>query len=461
MGQEGPKRRRQSPRIPLKKPIRFRRDDSPEETHRAWMQDISAYGMAFLAEHRVDVGTELTLFLEETSAEREVHAIKAVAVRTEFELHHAEGLYEVGVKFTDLDGPGREQILEALQQSDVMSLLKRVADAGASDLHLSAHHPPVIRVSGKLQPLPDEEPLPPRKIREMIYTLIDDKHRRLFERELELNFAVSVHPTLRYRINVHMQRGNVEAAFRRIQPVARTFSQLNLPPVLKHFADLTDGLILITGPTGAGKTTTAAAIVDYINRTRPAVIITLENPVEYIYEFRKSVIKQREIGVDSHSYPAALREAMRQDPDVIVIGEVRDEETMAAALDAAETGHLVVATFPAANCVQSILRTFHYFPKERQPEVQLQLSNCLRGIISLHLLPRADAPGVVPATEVLVNTDAVANMIRTASLEQLPSAIQTGAAHGMHSFAASLEELQKTGKIHPATARRAGLAKAF
>lgn len=450
--------RRESPRIRLKIPLHYRAESDPEHMRKGWTKDISAFGMSFLTESRLEIGSGLKLFLDELPGNDEMHRIKAVVVRTAFELHHSDGLYDVGVKFVDLDQESRKLISDALQQSDMMALLQLVGKEGASDLHLSANHPPIARVAGKLRPI-REEKIPGSVLKDMIYTIIGDNHRRIFEEEMELNFAVSVSDALRYRANVHMQRGNVEAAFRRIEPMARSFSELRLPAVLKRFGDLKDGLILITGPTGAGKTTTAASIIDYINQTRAAVIITLENPIEYIYVYKKSLIKQREIGVDTHSFPAALRECMRQDPDVIVIGEVRDEETMAAALDAAETGHLVIATFPAANCVQTILRTFHYFHRERQQEVQLQLANCLRGIISLRLLPRADKPGVVPATEVLTCTDAIANMIRTASLEQVASAIQTGSSHGMHSLNMSLEKLRQEGLIDTTTARLASLAR--
>ena len=281
----------------------------------------------------------------------------------------------------------------------------------------------------------------------MIYSLFNESHRQVFERELELDFSLPITPTLRFRVNVHMQRGNVEAAFRRIEPSVRSFIDLNLPEIVRHFAELRDGLVLLTGPTGAGKTTTLAATVEHINTTRAAIVITLENPIEYLHTYKQSVIKQREVGVDTLSYAMGLREAMRQDPDVIVIGEIRDAETMKVTLDAAETGHLVLATFPASNSAQSILRTYHFFPQNRQHEIQIQLASCLRGIMSLHLLPRVDQPGMIPATEVLTCTDAVANLIRTNTLEQIPSAIQTGGRYGMHSLETSIAKLQAAGYI--------------
>ena len=211
--------------------------------------------------------------------------------------------------------------------------------------------------------------------------------------------------------------------------------------------------MILTGPAKAGKTTAVAAMVEYINATRSAVIMTLEDPIEYTYRPKQSIIKQREIGLDTHSYAVALREAMRQDPDVIVVGDIRDEATMQATLDAAEMGHLVLATFPAGNCVQAILRACHFFAPERQSEMQLRLANCLRGMVSLRLLPRVDKPGLIPATEILTCTETVANMIRHGTLEQLHSTIQTGSRYGMHALESSLEQLQQAGHIHADTAR--------
>jgi twitching motility protein PilT len=275
---------------------------------------------------------------------------------TRTELAGEPGQYLIGVQFIDVSEEERAHIVAALQTTNVMGLLRLAAKKGASDLHLSAHHPPLVRIAGHLYPL-RKTPLSGPDIRDMIYTLLDDWRRQVFERDLELDFSLSVTPLLRFRVNVHMQRGNVEAAFRRIAPEVRTFEELHLPGVVQRLAELRDGLVLVTGPAGAGKTTTVAAMVEHINTTRAAVIITLENPIEHVYTHKRSVIKQREIGVDTRSYPMALREAMRQDPDVIVIGEIRDHETMKAALDAAETGHLVLATLLAEDCVQSILVT--------------------------------------------------------------------------------------------------------
>jgi twitching motility protein PilT len=300
-----------------------------------------------------------------------------------------------------------------------------------------------------------DKPLSGLDVRDMVYTLLDRTHRQSFERDLELDFSLSVSPAIRFRVNVHSQRGNVEASFRQIAPAVRTFEELHLPDQFRQFADYREGLVLVTGPTGAGKTTAAAAMIEHINRTRTAVIITMENPIEYVYTYQRSIIKQREIGVDTLSYPTALKEAMRQDPDVIFIGEVRDEETMMAAMDAAQTGHLVIATFSAATCIQSIHRVYQFFTKTQQRELQMELAACLMGIVCLRLLPRLDGAGMIPATEIMVNTPAVANQIRKGSMEQITSIIQAGASFGMHSLSVSLERLVKAGTVSAQAAQLA------
>lgn len=439
-----PVKRRTSRRIPLQFPLWFWYPGHLDTPRKGLTQNVSASGLVFLTAEPLEVSNPLKISFENMPGDRQTRQIGAVICRTEYD--DTTGQYLIGVNFTDLDEDNRTAITAALQKTDIMGLLRLTEKVGASDLHLSAYHPPFVRIAGRLRPL-RKPSLSGPDLKDMIYSLFDESHRQVFERELELDFSLPITPTLRFRVNVHMQRGNVEAAFRRIEPSVRSFLELNLPEITRHFAELHDGLVLLTGPTGAGKTTTIAAMVEHINTTRTAVVITLENPIEYLHTYKQSVIKQREVGVDTLSYAMGLREAMRQDPDVIVIGEIRDAETMKVTLDAAETGHLVLATFPASNSAQSILRTYHFFPQNRQHEIQTQLASCLRGIMSLHLLPRVDQPGMIPATEVLTCTDAVAHLIRTNTLEQIPSAIQTGGRYGMHSLETSIAKLQAAGYI--------------
>jgi len=437
--------RRTFGRVRLKLPIRFRMEERPEEWVDGVTRYLSATGMLLMTETCIEIAARLMVVLT-IPGDQATRQLRGVVVRTQLgETNHQ---YLIGVKFVDLEEADRAHLASLLHDSDIMELLRLAAAEEASDLHLSSNHPPIVRVMGQLKPL-REQRLPGVKLKHMIYTLLDERQRQVFERDLELNASVSIEPTLRYRLNVHMQRGNVEAAFRRIEPVVKTIAELNLPKTVIQFAHFQDGLVLVTGPAGAGKTTTVNAMVDYINTTKSAVVITLENPIEYVHVYKRSVIKQREVGTDTLSFPVGLREAMRQDPDVIVIGEVRDEITMKTALDAAETGHLVLATFPASDCLNSILRVFHFFSKERQQEIQLQLSNCLRAVLSQRLIARADRPGVIPATEVLLNTAAVANTIRTGSIEQIPTMIQTGTEYGMHSLEHSLKQLVQRQIIQP------------
>lgn len=435
--------RRIARRVRLAFPVRFRREDLADPWKSGVTVDVSASGILLDANERLDVSMRVVLLFS-VPGERVPREVHGVVTRSE--LDEVTQRFLVGVKFTDVDEAGRAHISAALVNTDIFGLLRLAAESNSSDLHLAANHPPLVRVAGQLKPL-RKGPLESHDLAHMIYTLMDGRQRATFERDLELNFSLSVGPMIRYRVNVHSQRGNVEAAFRRIEPAVRTAAELNLPPIIKRFAELQDGLVLVTGPTGAGKTTTVAAMVNHINASRAAVIITLEHPIEYLYTHQLSVIKQREIGIDTRSFPTALQEAMRQDPDVIVVGEVRDEETMKTALDAAETGHLVLATFPAADCQDAVLRVLHFFRKDRQQEAALQLANGLRAIISQRLLPRADAVGVIPATEVLVNTLAAANLIRSGAPEQIPSVIQTGTKQGMHSLDSSLERLFRSGVI--------------
>ena len=443
--------RRTFQRIRLKLPLRFRTE---EQT--AWRtaatQDISAAGLLMVVEDCLNVSTRVILLLS-VPREKAPRQLAGIVTRSEFdEGHHC---YLIGIKFADLDEMDRKVIDATLRNTDIVGLLRLAAEAGASDVHLSTNQPPVVRIAGALKLL-RKEPLQGPELKHMVYTLMDERQRQAFERDLELNFSLAVEPTVRYRVNVHCQRGNVEATCRRIEPTVHTFEELRLPTTLARFAELHDGLVLVTGPTGAGKTTTVAAMINHVNSTKTAVVITLENPIEYLYTYKKSVIKQREVGIDTRSYPIALREAMRQDPDIIVVGEVRDEETMKTALDAAETGHLVLATFPAANAIDTILRVIHFFDKDRQQEAQLQLANCLRAIVSLRLVPMLKG-GVIPATEILVNTFGIANSIRTGALEQLPSMLQTGAQHGMHSMQHSLERLLREGRISPEMVKLHGM----
>jgi twitching motility protein PilT len=446
----GDRERRTYRRVPLRLPVRYREEGTEAGWQAAITQDLSAVGLLLDASATLPLGRRLTLLLPVPEEERSVEFVGMI-VRTEYR-DDGKG-YLLGLTFIDLTDAQRAHLSSILHGCDVGALLQQATEMEATDLHLSANHPPMIRVSGRLTSL-RKAAISPQDLKYMIYTLLDERQRQAFERDLELNISLSVQPTVRFRVNVHSQRGCVEAAFRRIAPVVHSTQELNLPQVIDELADLADGLVLVTGRSGAGKTTTLAAMVDRINTVRSSVIVTLENPIEYVYAHKKSLVKQREIGVDTHSIDSGLREAMRQNPDVIVVGEVLDEATVKGILQAAESGHLVLATMAAGDSVQGIARLVNFFRKERQQDAQQQLSNCLRAIVYQRLVPRADAQGLVPATEVLVNTQAVNNLIRTGNWSQIPSVIQVSMKQGMHTLDSSLARLQRRGLISRETLER-------
>ena len=329
---------------------------------------------------------------------------------------------------------------------DLKELLKVTISQNASDLHLTESSPPVTRVDGKLI-LMNHPPVNRDELKRAIYGILSDTQKEKFERDRELDFSLALEGLERFRVNVHIQRGSVEAAFRRIPLYVPSVEDLALPQAIPDFARRSDGLVLITGPTGSGKTTTLAAMVDLINRERSCMIVSIEDPIEYVHKNKKAVIKQREVYSDTHSFAEALKRCLRQDPDVIVVGEMRDLETIGTTLTAAETGHLVLATLHTPDAAQTIERIIDVFPAHQQQQVRLQLSACIQGVVCQRLLPRAEGEGRVLVTEVLVATPAIRNLIREKAVEQIPTAIQTGSQYGMHTMDACLRTLFEQGII--------------
>jgi twitching motility protein PilT len=323
---------------------------------------------------------------------------------------------------------------------DIRTLLELAVERGASDLHLLSNLPPMIRVHGELC-ASDFPPLSRDDVKRLIFSILTDRHKTQFERDLELDLSIGIQGVGRFRVNVHLQRGSVEAAFRLVPPKVPTIADLGLPPVVAELARKQTGLVLVTGPTGVGKTTTLASMVELINTERKALIITIEDPIEYLHTHKRSIIKQREVYADTKSFANALIHALRQDPNVIVVGEMRDLETISTALTAAETGHLVLATLHTPDAPQTIDRILDVFPPYQQEQVKVQFADCLQGIISQQLLPRIDRPGRVVAAEVLIATPAVRNLIREHSTNQLLTVMQTGAQYGMCTMDSSLKEL--------------------
>jgi len=317
----------------------------------------------------------------------------------------------------------------------------------ASDLHITVDSPPIIRIDGVLYILHDLPVLKTDDTKALIYSILNDDQKAIFEKDRELDFSFSLPEMDRFRVNVHYQKGNVEAAFRRIPRQIPKIEELGLPLVVRDFLKKPNGLVLLTGPTGTGKSTTLAAMLDIINTERQEMIICIEDPIEFVHEKKKSIIKQREVYADTHSFPEALRRALRQDPNVIVVGEMRDLETIATTLTAAETGHLVFATLHTPDAPQTVQRIIDVFPPHQQKQVRVQLADCLQGVISQLLLPRAEGKGRVLATEVLVATPGIRNLIREGEVAQIPSMIQMGGQYGMYTIDKNLKELYRKGII--------------
>ena len=334
---------------------------------------------------------------------------------------------------------------------EIRELLMLCIEKKASDLHITDGEPPILRIDGKLHRT-NLQVLDKESLKKMIYGILTNTQKEIFERDLELDFSLALPGMDRFRINIHTQKGSVEAAFRRVPLVIPTMGDLGLPSIVTDLARKPNGLVLLTGPTGVGKTTTLAAMVDLINNERECLIMCIEDPIEFIYTNKKSVIKQREVYSDTHSFAEALRHALRQDPNVIVVGEMRDLETISTTLTAAETGHLVLATLHTPDAPQTVERIIDVFPPHQQQQVKLQLADCLQGVISQLLLPRASGHGRILSTEVMIGTPGIRNLIREQEIEQMPTLMQTGSQYGMKTMDKSLKELFQKGMISLDTA---------
>ncbi|PIR89672.1 type IV pili twitching motility protein PilT [bacterium (Candidatus Gribaldobacteria) CG07_land_8_20_14_0_80_33_18] len=325
-------------------------------------------------------------------------------------------------------------------------LLSLVGEKGASDLHISVGHPPILRISGELYKLEEENLLSPEDTQNLAFILMNDLQREKFLKEKEIDFAYGFELKARFRVNIYYQRGSISIALRIVSAKIKTIEELTLPPVLKKFTEVQQGFVLITGASSQGKSTTLAALIDEINHTRSEHIITIEDPIEYVFTDDKCIIDQRELYSDTLSFPRALRSTLREDPDVIMVGEMRDLETIATALTAAETGHLVFATLHTNSAAQTIHRIVDVFPAGQQNQIRAQLSGSLLGVFSQRLLPRIKE-GFIPACEVMICNPAIANLIRENKIHEIPSIIETSAKEGMISLNQYLVELVRKKEI--------------
>src|SRR5215210_1715728 len=340
---------------------------------------------------------------------------------------------------------------QTMQDEDVQvpvpELLSKVLDREASDLHLTAGVQPVVRLHGELERMDDYPVLTPRALQGMIYAILPQKMREKFEQELELDMSYALPGKARFRVNVYFQRDSIGAAFRLIPYEIKSIDDLALPPVVADLARFQRGFVVVTGPTGSGKSTTLAAMVDVVNKERAGHIMTVEDPIEFLHKHQNCIVNQREVGADTHGFSAALKHVLRQDPDVILVGEMRDLETISTAITAAETGHLVFATLHTQDAPQTIDRIIDVFPPHQQQQVRVQLSTTLQGVVTQQLVPTVDGQGRVAAVEVLVCTPAVRNLIREGKTHQIYSSMQAGGRYGMQTMDMALAQHIKAGRI--------------
>ncbi len=326
-------------------------------------------------------------------------------------------------------------------------ILLYLLEKGGSDLHLSVNSPPMIRVHGDLEAVPGYRPVTAHQLQDAVYSILTDKQKQRFEENKELDLAYQLPGAARFRVNLMQQQGSIGAVLRAIPWEILPLEALRMPEILGDFADLPRGLVLVTGPTGSGKSTTLAAIIDKANRTRKGHIITIEDPIEFVHQHRKSLVNQREVGTDTMSFEAALKHALRQDPDIILVGEMRDLETISIALTAAETGHLVFGTLHTSSAATTIDRIIDVFPPSQQSQIRTQLAASVQAIVCQTLCKTTDGKGRVAATEVLIATPAIRNLIREGKLQSIPSALQTGSRYGMHTLNQDLAHLVDEGLI--------------
>uniref|UniRef100_UPI002B277B6F type IV pilus twitching motility protein PilT n=1 Tax=Nocardioides sp. TaxID=35761 RepID=UPI002B277B6F len=336
---------------------------------------------------------------------------------------------------------------EHVEQIVLDDILVFMVEAGGSDLHLSAGAPPTIRVRGEMQRVPGYEPLTGEQIQSAMFGIMTSKHQKTFEERWELDFAYTVPGKARFRVNVLRQRNSVGAVMRTIPWEIKSLEELLLPSIIGDFSQLERGLVLVTGPTGSGKSTTLAAVVDKANRTRSGHIMTIEDPIEFLHQHQGCIVNQREVGDDTHSFADALKHVLRQDPDIILVGEMRDLETISVALTAAETGHLVFGTLHTQSAAETITRVIDVFPPEQQQQVRTQLAGTLQGVVCQTLCRTADGQGRQAAVEIMMATPAIRAQIREDKLAQIPGTLQAGAKYGMQTLNQDLARLVKAGRI--------------
>lgn len=410
--------------------------------------DFSGGGVAFVTDENIPVGTELSLAFACPS--------RAEPVRAEGRITRIEeltpGKYRYGVQFQKIDLADQQMLDKQVSAVSLEELLRAATRKNVSDVHLIANSPAMLRMHGELVPM-EGPPISTEDVEAMILSVLPERQRQALEQNMDVDFSYLLPEGVRFRVNAHVERGTLQAALRVIPSELRSIRELGLPPAVDDITKLQHGLVIVCGPTGSGKSTTLAAILDAINRTRSCMIISIEDPIEQIHTSRKSVVKQREVGVDTTSFSSALKHVLRQDPNVIMVGEMRDTESISMAITAAETGHLLLTTLHTAGAAECISRIVDVYPAHQQAQIRTQLAECLQAVISQTLLPTKDGKGRVVAAEVLTGTSAVKNLIRTGQVEQINSFIVSGGKFGMISLDDSLAKLVASDTISVETAR--------
>lgn len=443
--------RRKIDRLPIKVSFTYI-IDSPESQNAppepVVTKNISSGGLLFENEKQIPIDTKLKIVLTMPGIPPESFEIGGTVVRVE-KLFPSKK-FDIGVSFTKITDEQKEEIKIRIERMDVIKLLESLNKKEVSDLHLTVNSPPMIRCYGKIKPL-DDKPLSSEQLKQMLYSILSEEHRKHFEAERDIDFSLSISQESRYRVSIYQQRGTIEAVFRNIIPTIKSRPDLGLPEVVDEICFLKEGIVIIGGTTGSGKSTTITTMIDIINNRRGGVILSLEKPIEYLHKNVKGIVKQREVGVDVPSFGAGLKAALRQDPDVIVVGEILDSETIETALQAAETGHLVITSLHATDSVQVFDRIISLFPPEQRLFIYARLSHSLKAVIIQSLLLHSSGVGRVLATEVCVVNTAVRRIIASGNFTELPAVIQTGAQFKMHLMQDSLEKLFEQGLISAET----------
>lgn len=429
--------RRKAPRLSLSLKFTYKLADSQEILLPAFTKNISASGLLFESERQIPLDTKLLINLIFSFAEGKIFTFTGRVVRIE---RLASSKFNIGVNFEDVPEEIRQEFKIRIEQMDIVALLEVTSKKEVSDVHLTAGSPAMVRQHGEIKPL-NNNALSAEEIRQMVYSILSEENKKIFEERKDLDFSFSPSINLRYRVSIYQQRGMPEVVFRNIMPHVRSREELGLPDIISDLSQDKDGLIIIAGTTGSGKTTTITTIIDIINRARGGVILSLEKPIEYLHKNIKGIVKQREVGSDVLSFAAGLKAALRQDPDIIVVGETLDYDTIETTLEAAETGHLVITSLHATDTVQVFDRIISFFPLEQRDFIYSRLSHSLRAVIMQKLLPHKDGVSRVVATEVCVVNTAVSRVIRSGNFTQLPSIIQTGAKYNMHTMQDSIDRL--------------------